>query len=64
MRIEIEKPKNPKCAIGNPKFSRPMLFARNALASGPQAYLCPDYRIAKAKVGKGIFLLDMEWTIC
>jgi len=29
-----------------------MLFARNALASAPQACLCPGKRIAKVKGGK------------
>jgi hypothetical protein len=47
MRIEKENPK-----IRNPQFNREMLFARHALASGPQPSLCPGKRISKAKVGK------------
>jgi hypothetical protein len=37
----------------------PMLFARNALASRPQAGLCPGKRIAKVKGGK----LSSAWYI-
>jgi hypothetical protein len=33
MRIEKENPKNPKS-----KINEPMLFPRNALTSGPQAF--------------------------
>jgi hypothetical protein len=33
----------------------PMLFARAALASGPQVYLCPGKRIAKMKGGREEF---------
>jgi hypothetical protein len=36
MRIEKEKPKNPKSAIRNPKLKGPMLFAQKLLAPGPQ----------------------------
>jgi hypothetical protein len=35
MQIEIEKTRNPKSAIRNPKFNGPMLFAQEVLAPGP-----------------------------
>jgi hypothetical protein len=35
----------------------PMLFARNALTSGPQACFFAEMAIPKAKVGKGRFSL-------
>jgi hypothetical protein len=37
-----------------------MLFARNALASGPQACFYPGKRIEKVKVGKGKNFLTMK----
>jgi hypothetical protein len=35
-----------------------MLFPRNALASGPQAWLGAEKGLFKVKVGKRAFLLD------
>jgi hypothetical protein len=45
-------PKNPQSEI-----TGPMLFARNALASGPQACFLTEKAIAKGKAGKGRFYL-------
>ena len=39
-------------------FFPPMLFARHALASGPQPCLCPWKRISKVKGGKMLFSVD------
>jgi hypothetical protein len=36
-----------------------MLFPRNALASGPQACFFAEKGIAKVKMGKGNFLVDI-----
>jgi hypothetical protein len=41
MRIEKQKPQNPKSAFRNPKFNEPMLSAGNALAPGPPEKLSP-----------------------
>jgi len=54
MRIGKENPKNPKSEIRNPQseITGRMLFARNALPSGPQACFFAEKAIAKAKGGK------------
>jgi hypothetical protein len=41
----------------------PMLFARNALTSGPQAYLYPGKKIERVKVGKIQIPLDPPHTL-
>jgi hypothetical protein len=46
------KKKTPKSETGNPKLDGPMLFARNALASRPQAGFSAEKRIVKVKGGK------------
>jgi len=52
MRIVKENQKNPKSEI-----TESMLFAHNALASGPQACFFAEKTIAKVKVDKGRFSL-------
>jgi len=45
------KKKNEKIRNSQSEITGPMLFARNALASGPQACFLAEKPIAKVKVG-------------
>jgi hypothetical protein len=60
MRIEKENQK--KSEIRNPQseIPGPMLFARNGLASGPQAYFFAEKTIAKLNVRKERFRIDPQ----
>jgi hypothetical protein len=56
------KKKTKKSEIRNPQseIPGPMLFARNALAPGPQACFPRGKRVAKVKVGKNRPQVDKE----
>jgi hypothetical protein len=54
----LKKTKKSEIRNSKSEMEGPMLFPRNALASGPQACFLAGKRIAKVKVGKVMSQID------